>query len=555
MLKNYLFGILLLLSAPATLAADSPYIIHLDKAFYVTGEVVWYKLLLPQDQRGKQVVVKAVLTDPSGENLFYTFLESQGQGAVHGYYKVPFDLPTNMYRLSFLGTSAADQQSIVLAGVDLPIYNDGQAIPTQARLVDRPNETAGQQLAWSPDLQVSIELVSDTVRSRNQVQAVITVRDAQGRPQAAQLSVAVNDHALSGPQVLGRPTIIAGQEAAPGQLLDTNIVLRARLFDNAARPVKANVLGVLMPRTQRIHYTRAYEDGRINLQLPDFYGRQAIQFLGLPGENDSIQVQLLTDSELRPQEDLIYTPEIAKYLEWSRQRKKIFQLYTDLEFNLSPDVPSVEPQVLQPDAEVRVADYEPFDNLALFFKEILTPLVFRQGKDGRYEAKMYTNRGRNVFRFLPGQPLFIVDGQATRDGNYIARMKTDQIETIQVFSDQTRLRRQFNVLGNAGVVIINTSSTDITVPDTDADDILLVNGLQPPAQFPVFRPDAGNTSRHRPFFRPQLYWNPELTTDASGKATVDFHQSDATGDFLIRVLIRDAEGRLAYAETTYHAIW
>ncbi|MCB0258127.1 MAG: hypothetical protein KDE62_00160, partial [Calditrichaeota bacterium] len=173
----------------------------------------------------------------------------------------------------------------------------------------------------------------------------------------------------------------------------------------------------------------------------------------------------------------------------------------------------------------------------------------------KVEAKIFTDLGNRVYDMLPGQPLFIIDGKATRDGNYVAHMKMDQVETVSIFTDRAELRQQFNVMGRSGVAIIETSSTDITVPETDADDIFLVRGLQAPAAFPAFTPEQIENDRHRPFFRPQLYWSPDVRTDASGQANVNFFQSDDTGDFQIRVLVQDERGRMGYAEVVYQAVW
>jgi hypothetical protein len=230
-------------------------------------------------------------------------------------------------------------------------------------------------------------------------------------------------------------------------------------------------------------------------------------------------------------------------------------LYTDLEFNLQPEIPTVEPQALKPERTVNVKDYEAFDNVYLFFKEILTPLVFRQVEGEVFEAKIFTDKGNRVYEMLPGSPLFIIDGKATRDGNYVAHMKMDMVKTVSIFTNRAELRQQFNVMGRSGVVIIETASSDITVPEKDADDIKSIQGLQVPVAFPAYTPEQFQSDRHRPFFRPQLYWNPDLKTNARGQAGASFYQSDATGNFQVRVMVKDKLGRVGYAEKTYYAAW
>lgn len=552
----FLASLLGICSGPAYAAtgnepAGPAYLIHLDKSFYVNGEMIWYKLLLPADRRHEGVAIKVVLSDRHGNNLFYTYLKNPTANYVAGYYKIPFDMPGGVYRLNFLAANAASGQSYVLAYADLPIYNDSETIdPARVREGNAGNRgnTPGR------DLRVSIDLTADTIRSRNQMQANIRVTDGSGQPVEAQVSIAVSDQellALGGSQ----STVISGRATAVAEEMSSSISLPVGLTDYNNQALAANVLGVLAPDQKRIHYTRTMSAGKVNLQLPDFYADQPFQFIGLPQEEDSIKVTLPSDTGLAAQGELIYTPEVIEYLELSRQRKKIFQLYTDLEFNLQPEIPALTPQELKPERVVKVKDYEPFDNMYLFFKEILTPLVFRQVKGEVFEAKVFTDRGNRVYEMLPGAPLFIIDGQATRDGNYVAHMKMDMVETVEIFTDRSELRRQFNVMGSGGVVIINTNSSDITVPDSDADDIRRIQGLQVPAGFPAYTPEQFGADRHRPFFRPQLYWNPDLKTNATGQVSTSFYQSDATGNFQLRVLVQDKQGRTGYAEKTYYAAW
>ncbi len=532
-------------------SAGSAYYIHLDKSFYVNGEVIWYQLTMPEDAQHQAAAIKVVLSNKAGETLFYTFLKNREGGQVSGYYKIPFDLPADMYRINFLATEAISGKRINLAYADLPIYNDSEQI------TEASGRTGGSATGAAPpnDLNVEIRFSADTLRSRNEMQTSILVTDASGQAVEAAVSMAVCDQeltALGGPQ---SATIIPGLSVPITRKLDTSITVKARLTDYNGQPLTANVLGVLAPRQKRISYTRTSAPGEVNLRLPDFYAQQPIQFLGFPDEEDNIQVELLKDEQIAAAGNLVYTPEILEYLELSRKRKKIFQLYTDLEFNLQPEIPNIAPQTLKPERTVNIKDYESFDNVYLFFKEILTPLVFREVSDEVMEAKVFTDKGNRVYEMLSGDPLFIIDGQATRDGNYVAHMKTDMLETVSIFTDRSELRQQFNVLGRSGVVIIETSSTDITVPDSDADDIKLVNGLQAPVEFPAYAPEQFQSDRHRPFFRPQLYWNPDLKTNASGQLSTSFYQSDATGKFQLRVMVKDKLGRVGYAEKTYYAAW
>ena len=53
-------------------------------------------------------------------------------------------------------------------------------------------------------------------------------------------------------------------------------------------------------------------------------------------------------------------------------------------------------------------------------------------------------------------------------------------------------------------------------------------------------PDYGsNQGSNLPDFRNTLCWNPAVTTDAEGKAIIEFYTSDVVGDYTIRVQGKD----------------
>jgi uncharacterized protein YfaS (alpha-2-macroglobulin family) len=50
-----------------------------------------------------------------------------------------------------------------------------------------------------------------------------------------------------------------------------------------------------------------------------------------------------------------------------------------------------------------------------------------------------------------------------------------------------------------------------------------------------FQPDYEKKNLPTPDNRTTIYWNPEIQTDSSGKATVSFYNSDLKGEALIRI--------------------
>ena len=548
------------------LADKDKVVVHLDKSFYVTGEIIWYKLYLPAIFKGKKFSIKTTIVH-NGNLVDYYFHKTEGKTYVEGYYKIPFDLATSIYQFTFTGIDESDSGVIKFTEVQIPIYNDLEEIKPAnlPKLVEQNNNPIA--LPFANDLQLSIDLDKASFGNRENIKASISVKDKAGNPVKANLSVAVRDWTLTGAEVLNRPTVILSKGEFPASTviggrvvhlvdlkLKNSIFTKATLTDANNNPIQANVLGVYSRDNNSFNYTKADKNGNIFLEEADFYDRKNIQFVGYEKEVEDIKIKLKHDLSTDASEKIIYTKGILEYMNWSRQRKKIFQMFTTFESNLESKIPKTPQMKEIPGVEYRIKDYKRFKNLAVFFKEILAPLKFKQLKDGTYTAKMYNPKSKTFKVEYDGIPLFVIDGKMTKDGNFVANLDIDKIETVRLISNPKVLRSQFNILGADGVTFIKTSYENLEIPANDADDIFNINGILAPADFPAF--DAKTVANNRqPFFRPQLYWNPNVVTDPNGRAEINFMQSDAIGTFLIEVVVQTEDGKLGTIQKKYQVVY
>lgn len=528
-------------------AVDDRCIVHLDKPFYINGEVIWYKIYLPEIVKSRAVALKVILVNGVGEVLDYSFLKTEGELHTHGYYKIPFDIDPGVYHLFFQGLDNVNRVPVTLAEVPVPIYSDEQ-IPAAAQAEAAPDGAIADVVN---ELQVEVSIGDGPVRSREEVRVQVKVTDSAGRPVQTNLSIAVTDWALAGDEVLNRPNVRSGAPISPSALynLQGSVYTRSLLVSETGDPLQANVLGAYSPKENKMYYTKTNAKGEIFLEFPDFYGSRPVQFIGYDREYEYISLAPVSGPSVEKPESLVYTPGIIDYLNHSRQRKKIFQMYKSLEFSLDPEIPEQPAQLLKSDVTMEVQKYQRFENLAVFFREILTPLRFRAVTDTTFTARMYNPRNNWVDNYFPGKPLFIIDGKVTRNGDYIAKIPTDHIQTVDIIFDPAKLRAYFNVFGNNGASVITTNLPEVYLPEDEEEDILRINGLQPLVAFPAF--DPKQVDKHRPFFRPQLYWHPTLSTGENGEGTFSYVQSDDRSTFRVQVVAQSADGRIGVSQLTY----
>ena len=536
-------------------AAAEECVIHLDKHFYVTGEIVWYKLYLTKAFKNKPVVIKASIQEVSGEVVNSTFVKSEGKTFVEGYYKIPFNFSSGVRVLHFTTLDKVSQEVVHLAKASIPIYNDlegiGQLVANESN--NNPTNAAGGGTV-EEELMVSIQLPKRSFSPREKVTPFISVKDKSGQPVKGNVSVSVIDWKLAGNPQINATIVKADKTVAAQQIgnFSNDLYLRGTVLNEKEEPIALNVLGAYSRDEDKVFYTKSKTDGSFFITVPDYYGEQPFQLLNMPKEIDKIKIkQAKTNLPLTGvNTDLVFNDQIANYLELSRQRKKIFQYYTTLESNLQVKEYPNNTKPIKSDKTYITKEYEDFEFMYIFFKENLSQLRFQFQKDSTYLARMLNPRSREIDNFFKDSPLFIIDGIATRDGDFIARMRMDDIEKVDIYHNISKLNSRFKIFASSGLIRVNTYDAIENLPVFEANNILQLNGLIKEASFPTFDPTVGMDKRQA-FFRPQLYWNPTIETKSDGSASFDYYQSDDISTFRIKVVAQSEDGRIGVGEVMY----
>ena len=513
-------------------------LVHVDKSFYVTGETIWYSIHLPEFFAGADRILRVAVVNDAGKTIDGFHLRTNGGTTVDGYCKIPYETSTGVYRLFFHGVSRYIGQNLELAEVRVPIYNDFDQVAT-----DLSDQSISQSGAKPSDLQV--EVVLDEPSVGGAAEARIAVSNTSGQPVEADLSISITDAQLNPGGII---TIGSSVDYRAVQALQNQLVVKGALFDKQGNPLQVNVLGAYSPEVQRVVYSKSDDYGKFHVNLPDFYGDRRVQFLGYSVEVEDFDVEVPAEFDPGSISDkVVYNQEVIEYLELSRKRKKIYQYFTSLEHNLEPEAVVMDVQDLEYDFRYDIEEYEDFDFVYSFFDELITPLKF-QLRDSTYSARLENPRGRTTEEtHLRGAPLFIVDGKATRNADFVARIDLGLVKYVDLYYDPYQLRGYFNAVGRSGVIVITTKVPDLEFPSEEFADIFLVNGLQPQAQFPQIR----SANEGLPRIMPQIYWEGSTETDYDGTAVIKFDHSEDRARFRVEVVAQDASGRRGVGSVVY----
>ncbi len=538
------------LSLASTAPPDNQCVIHLDKPFYISGDVIWYKLYLPQVLDKQDIAVKGLLIAASGKVEDRFFHKSLGNTYLDGHIKIPYSLGSGIYHLVFKAAPKDQQKELILAEIEIPIYNDLQEI-RNAKDIEGAT-VAGKLSEVAGDLSVRIGLDREEYSVRDLITASVSIRDAGNKLVKSNISVSVIHYPAD--VIADYQTIGVGQSLSEASLqsLQGKIYVKGQLMDTLNNPIKANVLGAYASKQNKIHYAKTNEEGFFTLDLPDFYAHQTLQFMGYYKEEPEIRIKMDNDNEHGPtNKSLVINESIKEYLELSRQRKKLSQYYESLKPQYSTEEFVDEIQQLKPDFTYLTKEYVKFEDVGSFFNELITPLQLKKVK-GKYVATMSNPTARiTVQAKLKGSPLFIVDGKATRDANFAGNINLGNVESIDLFYIPENLRRQFNVMGSSGVVRITTVNPIFEIPRNDQEDLFEVSGLQPITDFVPYVPKTSSAEIKRPNFQSTLFWSPDQKTKADGTTDIQFHHTDDRGVFLIEVMAQGENGQIGIATKKY----
>lgn len=550
--KHWLLGISCLLLSLSLVGqtVESSCLVHFDKPVYVSGEVLWYKIYLPQAFSGTSLSFEVKLVGENGQQLQHYFLQNQGAAVLEGYFKIPYDQQTGMCYLMVFGTHHSSMDLIKILEAPVPIYNDllqEEARPATTAIPASPT------LPQLDQLQVHIDLKRDSFQRRSKVEAIVSVTDAAGQPVPAELSVSVADWSLLSRAELGFENLISSNYSAtiPARELKNGLHLRGQTLDSLGQPTPVNILGYYSSAERKLQYNRTDQTGHFFIDIQDFSGNKPIQLIDY--QSTSIHLRTQDQYSIDRPVGLAFNSAISAFLASSRRRKKTYQLHQTFEQPIQPEAFAFDTTTFRDYRRLRPDEYEAFPDFPTFLQEVYLKMTLLQQKDKTYKVNFFVNRHGDFERY-PRPPLFFVDGKMTRNLNFIAGLELANIKQIDFFHQLKSLRAQFGPLGQFGVAMITTNSGNQTLLPEEEADILDFHGFLPRAEFPALA-SADFSTGNFPTFRPLLYWAPQLKTDQQGRHTISFIQSDDLSTFCIEVVAQSKDGKRGVSRRKYRVFY
>jgi hypothetical protein len=271
--------------------------------------------------------------------------------------------------------------------------------------------------------------------------------------------------------------------------------------------------------------------GKVGLVIPEMYGDDEFFYLArTPAGKEILNIRMDWEGDqIRLPGAPVWkeSQSMDSYAEFTSKRKIIDQSFNVYSPKLSEEIKSsaFESELASADVVVMVQDYLIFPTVAEMIREIIPPLYHRKTRKGDI-----VRVGLLPPMIETNDPLYIIDGMATKSTGFFLSLNPANIISIKVINDPKKLL-PLGLLGRNGIVLVETKTGDAREPlDDPAKKIIGLNRA-----LPFKMPWQTSEILYTPFFRSTIYWNPTINTDSNGKATFEFNCTDDMGQMVILI--------------------
>jgi hypothetical protein len=441
-----------------------------------------------------------------------------------GYFKLPFDLTSAIYQLEIKVFSDSSLKDMIIGSADLSIYNDE----------DLPKFVSALETVGSVDYSVNQLTTREAlqVQTREPIHLDIALPDGI-QSKIKRVSMVVRDQHLYGAQT--NNTYQTQTLRVEDKLLSGIPVFGTRKIINPGS-IKSQLLFAFNPFNMHYNGTKvAAQTGEFNLKLSPFYKEQEITFLDYVDDEIMVTEKSTLFHSVHP-DTLLVDANIIDHLKAYREEKQINRIFKQIALPVRIDSSDLGNIRKKPNFHIDVQDYTIRGTCVDLFKELATNLKFRSAGADKYQARMlYEYNG--ITKFYSRAPLFLVNGRATRDGNFIAHIPLQEIGYISIYSNYEALQR-LSPIAHGGIVYVEMMDQHYALTGEKALPVLTVQGLQVPILYPI----RSSVKDGSPATGSLLYWHPNLQPDGD-RLQIDFTSNDIATEYLVEAVLFLKDGQ------------
>jgi len=325
---------------------------------------------------------------------------------------------------------------------------------------------------------------------------------------------------------------VSGKVTLSGKLVVNG---KVTLFYNAGRPV---LIDTLTDAQGKFKFNNLYfpDSTKIVLQARNEKDRKNVQI-----ELDQIPVQLVTKNRNLANVEVNVNKSMVTYLKNNMNQFDSLRRMGNGSIMLDEVKIVAEEQKVKNSANLNGAgnadaiitgdklSHCTFD-LSQCLQGMVTGLLMRDGIP-------YLSRNLNSSFMRPTHMLIVVDGMDV-DPDYLSLINPTDVESIEVLKSAINTSI-YGTKGVGGVLIITMKQGEYTLRSSNTYTPGIIKftpkGYYKTREFYSPNYDDPKTNIAAPDLRTTIYWNPQVITDASGKASVGFFNADGPGNYKVVV--------------------
>lgn len=141
------------------------------------------------------------------------------------------------------------------------------------------------------------------------------------------------------------------------------------------------------------------------------------------------------------------------------------------------------------------------------------------------------------------EPLYLLDNIPV-DAATLGQVSPRDVESIEVFKDPSRTAIFGSQGANGAIAVYTKTGAGLSSTSVGGTLVTKYGGYALPREFYSPKYDEKSPATAVTDKRATLFWNPLISTDASGKASVEFYNSDSASKHLVVIEGMDSFGRL-----------
>lgn len=199
---------------------------------------------------------------------------------------------------------------------------------------------------------------------------------------------------------------------------------------------------------------------------------------------------------------------------------------------------AMEEELNGADVIVNLKDYLQMPTMIEVVCELVRAVEYRK-VNGRDVVRVYTTQRKPTNKT---GPLYVIDGQITKDPSYFLSLKPADVISFKVVKDSRKLF-VLGRLGDNGVILIKTKNQNVVVRENHRIDF--------PGFLPASKFISGKVNSQIPDFRSCLYWSPKIILKGAASQELNFYTSDDVGKFKLQVYGVGEDGSTFYGEQPF----